>query len=88
MYIGAKDINLLDGFLNGIFYALQAYDIEEEWLFEGFHEWVADYYNFGPTSFGWKDKDIILKECDGEVALAADIFFKLYDLFRADKQKN
>jgi len=69
--------------LSGLQYALDAYKIQEEWLFGGFHDWVANYYDWKESTAAWKN--IILKECEGDVSLSVDVFFKLYDLFQAEK---
>ena len=83
MYIGSNDINFLESFLFGVGYTLDAYEIEEKWLLEGFNDWIANYYHWNESTAGWKN--IIVKECNGNTAFALNKFFELYDLFRAEK---
>ncbi len=80
MYIGEKNLSVLKGFLDGIYYSFDAYGVSEENLFEGLHDWVAEYYGWPETSAGWKN--IILKECGNDEVKAVDEFFKVYDKFK------
>ena len=80
MYIGEKKLSTLKGFLDGAYYAFDAYDVKEINLFEGFHDWVVDYYGWNESTAGWKN--IILKECDNDEMKAVDEFFKIYDKFK------
>nr|WP_321237197.1 hypothetical protein [uncultured Psychroserpens sp.] len=80
MYIGEKKISVLKGFLDGAYYSFVAYDVNEENLFEGFHDWVAEYYGFSESTAGWKN--IILKECGNDEVKAVDEFFTVYDKFK------
>ncbi|WP_298549214.1 hypothetical protein [uncultured Aquimarina sp.] len=80
MYIGEKKLSTLKGFLDGIYYAFDAYGIKEENVFEGLHKWTADYYGWTESTAGWKN--IILKECGNNELKAVDEFFKVYDEFK------
>lgn len=83
MYIGKKKISILNAFIDGVFYSFDAYNVDEGWIFDGFHDWVADYYNWTESTAGWKN--IILKECSGDEEKSIDEFFKLYDKFKNQK---
>ncbi|WP_299215092.1 hypothetical protein [uncultured Aquimarina sp.] len=82
MYLGEKKISTLKGFLDGIYYSFDAYDLKEENLFEGLHDWVANYYGWTESTAGWKN--IILEECGNDEVKAVDEFFKIYDEFKKD----
>ena len=80
MYIGEKRLSTLKGFFDGIYYSLDVYNIDEENVFEGLHEWTAKYYGWEDTNAGWKN--IILSECENDEYKAVDEFFKIYDKFK------
>ena len=82
MYIGQKDIRILKGFLDGVGYAIDVYEIDDgAHPLDGFNRWVADYYKIGPTAKGWSN--LILERCEFDVKKSVDEFFILYDLFRS-----
>jgi hypothetical protein len=87
MYLGEKNINTLKGFLDGIQYALDVYDLgtKREFFLEGFHDYVARYYGWHESTAGWKN--ILLKECNDDPVLSVDEFFKLYDFFSIEKME-
>ena len=79
MYIGEKRLSTLKGFLDGVYYSFDAYDVKEEDYFNGLHDWVANYYGWNETTAGWSQ--IILIECGNDEEKAVDEFFKVYDKF-------
>lgn len=87
MYLGEKNIHILNGFLHGFQYAEDLYGISKDQVhfLEGFHDYVAKYYDWYESTAGWKN--IILKESDNDPARAVDEFFKLYDCFVMDRDK-
>ena len=87
MYIGAKKISILKGFIDGYFYGLDVKEIhlrETEPKFEKFSDWLANRFHWHESTAGWKN--IILKECGGDEKLSIDKFFELYDEFKDSKK--
>ena len=80
MYIGEKKISILKSFFDGIYYSLEAYNVNEEYIFNGFDDWIANYYGWTECTAGWKN--IILSECNEDEEKAVDEFFNLYDKFK------
>ncbi len=82
MYIGEKKISILKSFFDGIYYSLEAYELKEENIFEGFDNWVANYYGWNESTAGWKN--IILKESENNETKSVDEFFRIYDKFKSE----
>ena len=83
MFIGKRDINSLNMFLQGAFFIINTRNLEEKKEVEEFHEfhgWVSDYYKLEPSARGWCD--IILQEMNGDKEKSLVEFFRLYDLFK------
>lgn len=82
MYIGDRKITTLDNFLNGAFFTLKIYEIENDPNrpdFQKFHDFVSNYYDREESTMGWKN--IILNENKHEEEKALNEFFRLYDEF-------
>jgi hypothetical protein len=83
MYLGQKNIDLLNAFIDGYQYAIEAFEISDfkSLKFKKFRIWVLAYYKAGQYTGGWKD--IILEKCNGDRQKAVDTFFDLYDHFKS-----
>ena len=87
MYIQGNKISILRGFMDGYFYAITAMDIhlrESEPKFELFQDWVSNLLLGHRSAVGWEN--IILRECDGDEKESTNLFFKLYDDFKNQKE--
>ncbi len=75
LYIGCKDIHRLRAYLSGYGYAASTQD---DWLWNGFREWLADRYSDTRT-FDWASL-IAAHEPDGD---STDAFFRLLNEYLA-----
>lgn len=83
MYLGKKEISLLNQFLFGVHMAQSIYDIksiEGDFSYGEFHDQVCDFYKWPESTSGWKN--MILTESNGDEEKAVDEFFRVYDLIK------
>jgi hypothetical protein len=82
MYLGLKNIDVLNAFIDGYQYALESYNVKDEKSikFEEFRGWVLGEYARPQYTGGWKH--IILEDCQEDQGKSMDKFFELYDRFK------
>ena len=81
MYLGKKDLSVLQGYVFGYWDGLDSQG--QTHPLTGFHDFVANHYGRPESTAGWKN--IIVSECQGDEEKAVDVFFTLYDQFRAKR---
>jgi hypothetical protein len=81
MYIGDASPTHLSSFLSGYYIAKRIENIkEEEPIFGGFHDWVANKYDYSESTSGWAYMIEDKKE-------ALDLFYELLDEYRGIRHR-
>ena len=80
MYIGDKKLSILKAFFDGYYYC----NLNEDYLLDGFDDWISNYYNYKESTSGWKN--MILLKCKNDEEKAVDKFFELFDNFKKKTQ--